>query len=193
MSFCTIMTMKHYYALLPVALFIMATVLPHKAVANQKTSASSAAFARLTSVQAKDNRAQILQSYLKQYDSPMADSAQTFVTEADKYNLDWKLVVSIAGVESWYGHMIPPYSYNGWGYGVYGNNVRYFTSWDDGIETISRDIREKYMDEWGATDIYSIGRMYAADPAWAAKVSHFMSKLDAYEVSYVDTSLSISL
>jgi hypothetical protein len=185
--------MKYTYAFISVALFIMAAVLPNPAVASQKTSASSAAFTRLNSVQVRDNRAQILQKYLEQYDSPLAGSAQTFVSEADRYNLDWKLVVSIAGVESWYGRMVPPYSYNGWGYGVYGANVRYFSSWDDAIQTISYDLREKYMNEWGATDISSIGRIYAADPAWATKVTYFMGKLDAFQASYVDTRLSISL
>lgn len=187
------MTMKKLYALLPVALLLMATVLPHKVEAAQKTAASSAAFTRLKTASSADSRAHILKSYLQRYNSPLADSAQTFVTEADRYNLDWKLVVSIAGVESWYGQMIPPYSYNGWGYGVYGNNVRYFSSWNEAITTISHDLREQYMNTWGATDIYSIGRIYAADPAWAAKVTYFMNQLDTYEANYVDTSLSISL
>lgn len=98
----------------------------------------------------QDNRAAILRAYLNQYNSPLADKADIFVAEADKYNLDYRLLPSIAGVESWFGTRYPRNTYNGWGYGIYGTHTRYFNSWDDAIHTISKDLREKYMDQWGA-------------------------------------------
>lgn len=178
-----------------VAFILSATVFPSEAQAGQKMAGSSAAFAQVvtTPQQEVDNRAEILKKYLEQYDSPLAEHADAFIEQADKHNLDWKLVAAIAGVESYYGQMIPPYSFNGWGYGVYGNNVRRFESWEDGIATVSNALREDYMDKWGATNVYEIGSFYAADTKWANKVTHFIDEIDAFSANYTDTTLSISL
>lgn len=138
------------------------------------------------------SRAAILRSYLKQYHSPLADHADSFIKEADANHLDWKMVAAIAGVESYFGQMIPPDSYNAWGYNVYGNNVRRFTSWDNGIAVVSYDLRHIYMNQRGATTIYQIGATYAADPAWASKVQHFMDAIDQYSKRFTEPTLSIS-
>lgn len=141
-----------------------------------------------------DKRAKILEAYLQQYNSPLASHADTFIDQADKNNIDWKWVAAIAGVESYFGHQIPPYSYNGWGYGVYGNNVRRFASWDEGIGVVSSALRNDYMNSWGAQNIYQIGSFYAADPRWANKVTHFVAELEEFEMRYKsNNALSISL
>lgn len=141
----------------------------------------------------RDNRAQILQAYLEKYNSPLAPYANTFVEEADKNNIDWKLVASISGVESYFGHYIPFGSYNGWGFGVYGKNVRMFISWPDAIHTVTKALRTDYMDKWGAQNIYQIGHIYAADPLWAGKVSHFFTELDNFAQNYQDPKPELSL
>lgn len=140
----------------------------------------------------KDNRAEMLEAYLKSYGSPLAPHAKTFVEEADKNNIDWRIVPAITGVESYYGQMIPPYSFNGWGYGVYGNNVRRFASWDEGIAIVTQALRTDYMDTWGATNVYEIGSHYAADPAWANKVTRFMNEIDGF-VAAEESKPTISL
>jgi len=139
-----------------------------------------------------DNRAQMLKSYLQNYDSPLVPYAQDFVDHADKNKLDWKFVAAIAGVESGFGKQLPQNSYNGWGWGIYGNNVHYFPSWKEAIATISQELREKYMNKWGAKDVYGIGEFYAADPNWANKVTHFMNQIDSYTPK-VEATLSISI
>lgn len=175
------------------AFVITAAFFTQPVEAKAKTSGSSAAL--LTQVEAKaiDRREEILTAFLKQYDSPMVGSAHTFIEEADKNHLDWKFVVSIAGVESWFGQRIPYNSKNAWGWGVYGNHVTYFSSWDEGITTISGELRSKYMDRWGARNVYEIGNFYAADPHWAYKVTNFMNKLEMFEAGYVSTELPISI
>jgi len=140
-----------------------------------------------------DNRAQILRSYLEQYNSPLADHAQTFIDQADANHIDWKLVVAISGVESTFGEAIPPYSYNAWGYNVYGTNVRRFSSWDDGITVVSHDLRTIYMDQRGATNVYQIGATYAASPTWASRVQGNMDDIDQYSKRFDNPTLSISL
>jgi flagellum-specific peptidoglycan hydrolase FlgJ len=89
--------------------------------------------------------------------------------------------------------MIPPYSYNGWGYGVYGNNVRRFTSWDEGISVVTTALRKEYMDARGAQNIYQIGSTYAADPNWANKVIRFINEIEAYKTRTEKPTLSITL
>jgi len=167
--------------------------MPEKAHGNEKTSVRSAVLASTSTIVEKDNRAQILRAYLAQYDSPLVDSAETFIEEADRNNLDWKLVVSISGVESWFGHRIPYQSNNGWGWGVYGDKVTRFASWDEGITIISHSLRTKYMNKWGATNVTEIGRIYAADPAWAQKVTSFMNKIEKFEKTYELAALPISI
>lgn len=125
-----------------------------------------------------DNRAKILSEYLAQFNSPLQNHAQDFIEAADTYNLDWKMVASIAGVESTFGKHIPG-GYNAWGWGVYGTQAIYFNSWRDGIFTVSKGLRENYLNK-GLTDPYSINRIYAASPSWGKNVSYFMQDLEKF-------------
>lgn len=157
-----------------------------------KTAGSSAKLIAPNSKKS-DNRAQVLRGFFEQQNSPLKNHANTFIKEADKNNLDWKLVAAISGNESQFGHLIPQYSFNGWGYGVYGTNVRYFKSWDEGIEVVSNALRKDYLDNWGATNIYEIGAIYAEDPLWANKVNHYLAQIEKFESTNTNTSISFSL
>lgn len=162
--------------------------------AQQKASGSSAVLIDVSSLNVKDDgRVRVLKKFLAQHDSPLEPYAKNFVETADKYNLDWKLVVSIAGLESTYGQQIPYGSYNAWGWGIYGNNVIYFKSWDDGIETVSSGLRQRYIDAWGAEDIYQIGSMYAASPTWAQRVAANMYTIEQFKLRNPAEVLSISI
>ncbi len=129
-----------------------------------------------------DPRAQILKNYLAKYDSPLETHAQDFVDAADKYQIDWKLVPAIAGVESTFGKNIPG-GYNGWGWGVYGDQALYFKSWRDGIFTVSAGLKENYVNK-GLDNPYEMNQVYAASPAWGAHVSYFLADLDQYAKNY---------
>lgn len=129
-----------------------------------------------------DKRATILKDYLAKYNSPLEDSSQDFIDAADQYGLDWKLVVSISGVESTFGKHIPG-GYNGWGWGVYGNNAIYFKSWREAIFTISKGLRENYVDK-GLSEPYSMSRLYAASPNWGKNVTFFMNDIEKYAQNY---------
>lgn len=140
-----------------------------------------------------DSRVAILREFLGQYNSPLVPFAADFVEIADKYNLDWKLVAAISGVESTFGKQIPYSSFNGWGWGIYGDNMIRFSSWTEGIETVSEGLRTNYLNKWGAKDVYEIGRFYAASPTWAQRVSYFMRKISEFKDQKLAVSLSISL
>jgi len=176
-----------------VLFFIILSMLFSPRVFAENSSRSSAVLADARGVPLSDNRVKILREFLESYNSPLAPFAGTFVETADIYNLDWRLVASISGVESTFGQQIPANSYNGWGWGIYGNNVIYFSSWEDGIQTISKGLRERYMNQRGATNIYEIGRTYAASPVWASHVEHYMNRISDFSILNPKDSLSISL
>lgn len=136
-----------------------------------------------------DKQAQVLAAYLEQYDSPLQYHAQDFIDAAKLYNLDWKLVAAISGVESTFGKFIPG-GYNGWGWGVYGTQAIYFNSWTEAIYTISKGLRENYVDK-GYTEPYSMNRIYAASPFWGSKVTYFMNDLDKFASQFIAENTKI--
>lgn len=125
-----------------------------------------------------DNRAKILAQYLAGFDSPLQNHAQDFIDAADEFQLDWKMLPAIAGVESTFGKFIPG-GYNAWGWGVYGTQAIYFDSWKQGIFTVAKGLRENYLNK-GLTDPYSINKIYAASPAWGGNVIYFMKDLEKF-------------
>lgn len=132
-----------------------------------------------------EGRTKILSAYFAKYNSPLEGSAQDFIDAADKYNLDWKLVPAIAGVESTFGKFIPG-GYNAWGWGVYGTQAIYFNSWKDAIFTISQGLRENYIDK-GYTEPLTMNRIYAASPTWGSRVVYFMQDMEKFENEYKNT------
>jgi hypothetical protein len=164
---------------------------PKNAFAEEKTS--SAKIAANIASDNNDYRINVLHKYLNKYNSPLADNAEDFVRYADTYKIDWRFVAAISGVESTFGQQIPANSYNGWGFGIYGTNVRYFNSWSDGIETVSKSLREDYMDKWGASDVWSIGKIYAASPTWAERVNYFMDRIQDFSSKNSESTLPLTI
>lgn len=129
----------------------------------------------------KDTRATKLGTYLAAHDSPLAAVASHFVAEADRLNIDWKLVPAIAGLESTFGKQIPTYSYNAWGWGVFTGKQSgvYFKDWKDGITKVSEGLKYNYIEK-GAVTIDQIGRIYAASPTWAYRVRYLMNDIAVF-------------
>ena len=129
-----------------------------------------------------DPRAIVLKDYLNKHNSPMQDNAQDFIDAADKYDVDWKLVPAIAGVESTFGKRIPG-GFNAYGWGVYGDNAIYFKSWKDGIYTLNKGLKENYINK-GLTEPYAMNRVYAASPRWGGNVSFFIADIEKFSQNY---------
>jgi hypothetical protein len=174
-----------------ILLFMTAITFPQ--TVDAKTAATSAALSTPVALQSvEDNRAEVLRGYLESNGSPLAPYAEVIIQEADKNGLDWRLIPAIAGLESTFGKNIPAYSYNAWGFGIYGNNVRRFASWEEGIAVVSKAIREDYINKNNAQTLDQIGRIYAASPTWAVRVEYFMDKIDDYQINQV-SKLALSL
>src|SRR3989344_1852416 len=91
-----------------------------------------------------DHRVENLRNYLQKYNSPLTEYAADFVSYADVYGLDYRLVPAITGVESTYGKRIPYKSYNAYGWA---NGEYKFNSWEDSIGHVSMSLRTKYIDK----------------------------------------------
>ncbi len=134
-----------------------------------------------------DARVSALRQFLMDYNSPMYPHAETFVVEADKYGLDWRLVAAISGVESAFG-LLSIRPHNAWGWrGGPGGDFNPFNSWDHAIEVVTRRLALGYgihMTPFEIEPIYCppCGR----NPAhlWANGVIKFMNQIDMYMTGF---------
>lgn len=132
-------------------------------------------------IQHSDARAKIIKDFFTGYISPLADLGQQFVDVADKYQLDYRLLPSIAMQESLGGKKVIKDSHNPFGYGIYEDLVIRFNSWEEAIERVGRALREDYLNQ-GLKNPAQIMAKYTP-PAlskggnWAKGVSSFMEEL----------------
>jgi len=97
-----------------------------------------------------DERTKKLTRFFEKKGSPLREESTSFIKAADKYDIDWRLLPAIACKESGCGKVIPwnhcenKPSYNPFGWGVYGTNAIYFKAWQDGIEEVSKNLKENY-------------------------------------------------
>ncbi|OGY26715.1 MAG: hypothetical protein A2Z11_04350 [Candidatus Woykebacteria bacterium RBG_16_43_9] len=124
-----------------------------------------------------DNRATRLKKFLAANSSPMTKDADNLVKIADKYELDWKLLPAIAGVESTFGRFVPSGSYNAYGWH---NGKYYFNSWTSASEQVAKGIKIKWS-SMGEITPWKIGPYYAENPNWALRVNHYMGLIQNYK------------
>jgi len=129
--------------------------------------------AEITTNEVADIRVAKIKAYLSQRAAPLADYAKDFVAAADAYGIDYNIVAAISVIESEGGkHTFKPY--NAWGWGKIG-----FSSWEEGIWTVSKGISKYYAK--GMTTPRSISYSYCPPTAnsWAAKVQGVMNKIES--------------
>jgi len=165
-----------------VTFIFMLLALPAGQANAVEIAAPAAALAYRSKDIGADGRVEQLRAFLASHNSPLAGDAQTFIDEAERHNLDWRLVAAIAGVESTFGKHIPTGSNNAWGWGVFTgtNDGVHFKDWAEGIAVISEGLRKKYIDR-GATTIYEIGWIYAANgDSWGNHVQYFINQINQF-------------
>lgn len=125
----------------------------------------------VTTIKAKkDRRVAKLRKFFKSQGSPLSSYADDFVKISDKYELDWRLLPAIAGVESTFGLFVPGGSYNPYGWN---NGNFYFKNWVDSTNYVATQIKNRWGYA-GPITPWKIGPQYAASPTWASKVSNYM-------------------
>lgn len=131
-----------------------------------------------------DERVPLLRGYLQAKDSPLASYAAEMIATADRYQFDWRLLPAIAGKESSFGKKTPwdkegqKPSYNAWGWGIYGDQVLSFSSWEEGIEKVGAGLCDGYLNKSLVTieDIMSYFTPRSTG-SWARDVNHFMEEM----------------
>jgi len=126
-----------------------------------------------------DAREEILKQYLSYYKSPLTPYAKKIVEEADKNELDFRLIAAIAQQESNLCKVIPPDSHNCWGWGIHSKGSLGFSSYEEGIETVSKGLKENYIDK-GYKTIEDIMSKYTplSNGSWAQGVNLFISQME---------------
>jgi hypothetical protein len=126
-----------------------------------------------------DARPEILRQYMDYYGSPLAPYSRFIVQTADKYLIDYRLITAIAQQESNICKVIPPGSYNCWGWGIHEKGTLGFSSFEEGIEEVSNGLRKDYLNK-GFISIDEIMSKYTpqSDGSWASGVKEFMSEME---------------
>lgn len=135
------------------------------------------------SVVAADARALLLESFLRQHDSPMTPYADLIVQKSDENGIDFRLVVAIAMCESNLGKRMPTTdSHNAWGISVYTGEAdgATFRDWPFAIDWVSKYIKEKYYDN-GLVTLEDIGAVWA--PPSIENGNSWMSCVDGFQNS----------
>jgi len=126
-----------------------------------------------------DARPIIVEKYLQKHNSPLLPYSLDLLNAAEKYNVDYRLIVAIAQCESNLCKKSPPGSYNCWGFE---NGDTHFLSWQQALNQVAKTLKEGYIDQ-GLTTPEEIMPKYAPPSVekggpWARCVSQFMNDLD---------------
>lgn len=125
-----------------------------------------------------DGRAANLKRFFRKYNSPLYDKAEYIVKVADIYKMDYRLIPAIAMQESGLCRVIPDNSFNCWGWGIYGTTVTRFSSYEEGIETVSRGLRKNYLDKGYVTPTQIMEKYTpSSQGSWARGVNFVLDSL----------------
>ena len=129
--------------------------------------------------QASDARAEIIRQYLLKYKSPMAAYADDIVKTADEFNIDYRLTTAIAQQESNLCKVIPPKTFNCWGWGIHSEGTLGFSSYEEGIRTVTMGLSQNYM-SLGLDTPEKIMSKYTplSNGSWAKGVEEFISEME---------------
>ena len=120
--------------------------------------------------------AEELDRYLGDKGSPLAGQGQALVESGRQWNVDPRLVVAIAGAESTFGTRVCA-EYNAWNWfykDTTNCSANAFSSWQEGIERVTRGLRQLYLDG-GRTTIPKIAEIYTTTEReiWIRNVTQF--------------------
>lgn len=172
---------------LSVAFFCQNSAFAAESVEPSASLRKSAVVTNAVSAEEFDPRIEKLKKFLTKYKSPLLPYAEYIVVRADESEIPWSLVVAIAGVESTFCKVIPPKSYNCWGWR---NGKHSFENYQVAIEIVSKTLKSNYFKK-GLVTPERIGPTYAPPtPSWGAKVRYFMNQIEN-ESSFSPSKLRI--
>lgn len=131
-------------------------------------------------VEVIDPRLTSLYLYLQKKQSPLMESAQSFIRIADKYKLDWTLLPAISGVESGFEKAGNLNDHNPFGY-MCKSGPCYFSSFDESIEAVAHSIGtgnayKAYRDS-GSISVLARTYNYVSPEDWTSKIKYFQEEM----------------
>jgi hypothetical protein len=134
-----------------------------------------------------DPKAATLDKIFSAYNCPLEGYGKVFVKEAAKNDIPYWLTAAIAFQESSCGKITPKLetdeeTYNAWGWGVWGKNVKAFESWEEGIASVSKYLGDSFFSR-GITDTCEIMHIYTppSDGSWCRGVDYFGGIIQNYK------------
>jgi len=137
--------------------------------------------------QAQDARALKIEGVFTKFKCPLTGTGEYIVQKADEHSIPYWLVAAVSFQESGCGKKTPTVaglenSYNAWGYGVWGGNVKTFESWEAGISALSKYFDANFFSK-GITDPCEIMRVYTppSKGSWCEGVKYFGEMIQNFE------------
>lgn len=156
----------------------------YKSVYNLFSSPPPVLGAFTSSVSVTDARALTVEQFFSKYHSPLASYGDFFVKTAQKYSIPWELLPAISMQESLGGKNVPDECYNPFGWGINSSGTLCFDNWQQGIETVAKGIKEKYINIGLVTLEQIMSKYnpisYNRDGSWGHGVQYFLSELRAF-------------
>ena len=130
-------------------------------------------------VQSSDARPAIIKNYLLRYKSPLVSFAGYIVQAADEFNIDYRLTTAIAQQESNLCKIIPPNTYNCWGWGIHSEGTLGFSSYEEGIRAVTMGLAQNYI-TLGLDTPEKIMSKYTplSNGSWAKGVEQFLNEME---------------
>lgn len=136
-------------------------------------------------VEKKDDRIEKLSKFFRSYNSELAGESATFIEVSDEYSIDWRILPSIAMVESSGGKHTPScaeFNSFGWSSRTSPCGFYRFTSYKESIEHVAEKIGtgRTYIAFQTTGEVSDLAKKYNPGEAidWTKKVKFFIKKLN---------------
>lgn len=134
-----------------------------------------------------DSRVLKIEKVFAKFKCPLAGNGAFIVQKADEHGVPYWLVPAVSFQESGCGKKTPEpvgiaESYNAWGYGVWGNNIKTFSNWEAGISAVSKYFGVNFFSK-GITDPCQVMATYTppSNGSWCEGVKYFADLIENFE------------
>ncbi len=134
----------------------------------------------------RDSRAVRIDSVFKHFNCPLTGLGHAFVEEADINGIPYWISAAIAFQESSCGKNTPVIdgtkTKNAWGWATYGDSVYDFSSYEQGIQVVSKYLNKRFYSR-GITDLCEIMKVYTppSKGSWCEGVEYFGNFIQDYK------------
>jgi len=133
-----------------------------------------------STVIAADARPVKLKNYLEFYRSPLLPYAQNLCEAADKYRLDYRLLVAIAQQESNLCKTSRPEWFNCWGWGIHSKGIKTYENYPQAIEDVANGLSKNYCDKGYCEDPCVMMKKYTpnSNGSWCFGIKKFLAEIE---------------